>query len=149
MVRKRKSWREATIISRLDPDLWRAEYPDGSSGMFREADIRAYDPERDANIAEQPRRAKATPPQNSSRSRYAIDPETITAGRLPQRAPVVTSAAKPHYQKRFDELHKLAAAGDWAALRDYKVSGSTSYSKLVARYQRGLLALHAASEAAR
>src|SRR6202035_3486955 len=25
MVRKRKSWREATIISRLDPDLWRAE----------------------------------------------------------------------------------------------------------------------------
>jgi hypothetical protein len=24
MVRKRKSWREATIISRLDPDLWKA-----------------------------------------------------------------------------------------------------------------------------
>jgi len=29
MVRKRKSWREATIISRLDPDHWRAEYPGG------------------------------------------------------------------------------------------------------------------------
>src|SRR6202030_439052 len=56
MVRKRKSWREATIISRLDPNHWRAEYPGGGSGMFREADIRAYDPERDANIAEQPRR---------------------------------------------------------------------------------------------
>src|SRR5207237_8562343 len=95
MVRKRKSWREATIISHLDPDHWRAEYPGGGSGMFREADIRAYDPERDAKIAEQPRRAKATTPQNSSRSRYAIDPETITAGRLPQRAPVVTSAANP------------------------------------------------------
>src|SRR5438105_11500368 len=27
MVRKRKSWREATIVSRLDPDHWRAEYP--------------------------------------------------------------------------------------------------------------------------
>src|SRR6476660_5413025 len=51
MVRKRKSWREATIISRLDPNHWRAEYPGGGSGMFREADIRAYDPERDANIA--------------------------------------------------------------------------------------------------
>ena len=38
MVRKRKSWREATIISRLDPDHWRAEYPGGGSGMFREAD---------------------------------------------------------------------------------------------------------------
>ena len=44
MVRKRKSWREATIISRLDPDHWRAEYRSGGSGMFREADIRAYDP---------------------------------------------------------------------------------------------------------
>jgi hypothetical protein len=45
----------------------------------------------------------------------------------------VTSAANPHYQKRFDELHKLAAAGDWAAVREYKVSGSNSYSKLVER----------------
>jgi hypothetical protein len=40
----------------------------------------------------------------------------------------VTSAANPHYQKRFDVLHKLAAAGDWAAVRDYKVSGSCSGS---------------------
>ena len=61
----------------------------------------------------------------------------------------MTSAANPHYQKRFDELHKLAATGDWAAVRDYKVSGSNSYSKLVARYQQDLLALHAAWEAAR
>src|SRR6476659_1981868 len=77
MVRKRKSWREATIISRLDPNLWRAEYPGGGSGMFREADIRAYDAERNARHAAQSRRAKATAPQKSSRSRYAIDPETI------------------------------------------------------------------------
>ena len=148
MVRKRKSWREATIISRLDPDLWRAEYPGGGSGMFREADIRAYDPERDANIAEQPRRAKATTPQNSSRSRYAIDPETITAGRLPQRAPVVTSAANPHYQKHFDRLFDLAKAGDWDGVRNYEVKGSNSYSKMVARYRQDLLAVHAASEGA-
>jgi hypothetical protein len=148
MVRKRKSWREATIISRLDPDLWRAEYPGGGSGMFREADIRAYDPERDANIAEQPRRAKATTPQNSSRSRYTIDPETITAGRLPQRAPVVTSAANPHYQKHFDRLFDLAKAGDWDGVRNYEVKGSNSYSKMVARYRQDLLAVHAASEAA-
>ena len=51
----------------------------------------------------------------------------------------------PWPDERFDELHKLAAAGDWAAVRDYKVSGSNSYSKLVARYQQDLLALHAAS----
>ena len=67
----------------------------------------------------------------------------IAAGKLPDSVPVVTSAANPHYQKRFDELHKLAAAGDWAAVREYKVSGSNSYSKLVARYQQDLLALHA------
>src|SRR6202011_3199688 len=148
MVRKRKSWREATIISRLDPNLWRAEYPGGGSGILREADIRAYDPERDANIAEQPRCAKATTPQNSSRSRYAIDPETITAGRLPDMAPVVTSNANPHYQKHFDRLFDLAKAGDWDGVRNYEVKGSNSYSKMVARYRQDLLAVHAASEAA-
>src|ERR1700722_11438026 len=66
MVRKRKSWREATIISRLDPNHWRAEYPGGGSGMFREADMRAYAPKRDAMPAKQPRRAKPTTPQKSS-----------------------------------------------------------------------------------
>src|ERR1700730_7958819 len=68
MVRKRKSWREATIVSRLDSNHLRAEYPGGGSGMFREADIRAYDAERDARPAAQSRRAKATTPQKSSRS---------------------------------------------------------------------------------
>jgi hypothetical protein len=147
MVRKRKSWREATIISRLDPNHWRAEYPGGGSGMFREADIRAYHAERDARPAAQSRRAKATAPQKSSRSRYAIDPEAIGAGRLPQKAPVVTSAANPHYQKHFDRLFALARAGDWDAVRDYKVTGSNSYSKMVVRYRQDLLAVHAASEA--
>ena len=52
MVRKRRLWREATVVTRLDPDHWRAEYPGGGSGMFREADIRAYDPKRDATPAE-------------------------------------------------------------------------------------------------
>jgi hypothetical protein len=148
MVRKRKSWREATIISRLDPDHWRAEYPVGGFGMFREADIRAYDPKRDATPAKQPRRAKATAPQTSSRSRYAIDPEALAAGRLPDKAPVVTSKANPHYQKHFDRLFGLAKAGDWDEVRNYEVKGSNSYSKMVARYRQDLLAVHAASQAA-
>jgi hypothetical protein len=148
MVRKRKSWHEATIVSRLDPDHWRAEYPGGGSGMFRAADIRTYDPECDATPAKQPRHAKPTAPETSSRSRYAIDPEAIAAGRLPQRAPVVTSAANPHYQKHFDRLFGLAKAGDWDAVRNYEVKGSNSYSKMVARYRQDLLAVHAASEAA-
>jgi hypothetical protein len=149
MVRnKPKSWSEATIHTRLDAEYWRVQYPSGGTGMFKEGDIRAYDAERDAKRARQPRRAKAAGPRAASRSRYALDPAVIAAGKLPDKAPIVTSAANPHYQKRFDELHKLAAAGDWAAVRDYKVSGSNSYSKLVARYRQDLLALHAAWEAA-
>src|ERR1700730_6266849 len=148
MVRKRKSWREATIVSRLDPDHWRAEYPGGGSGMFQEADIRAYDPKRDAMPAKQPRRAKSTTPQKSSRSRYTIDPEAIAAGQLPDMAPVVTSNANPHYQKHFDRLFALAKAGDWDGVGNYEVKGSNSYSKMVARYRQDLLAVHAASEPA-
>src|SRR5438105_8047255 len=72
--------------------------------------------------------------------------EAIAAGRLPQKAPVVTSAANPHYQKHFDRLFDLAKAGDWDGVRNYEVKGSNSYSKMVARYRQDLLAVHAASE---
>ena len=75
-------------------------------------------------------------------------PEAIGAGRLPQKAPVVTSAANTHYQKHFDRLFDLAKAGDWDGVRNYEVKGSNSYSKMVARYRQDLLAVHAASEAA-
>jgi len=148
MVRnKAKSWSEAMIYTQLDAAYWRVQYPSGGTGMFEECDIRAYDREGDAKRSKKPRPAQATGPR-TSRSRYALDPAVIAAGKLPDKAPVVTSAANPHYQKRFDELHNLAAAGNWGAVREYKVTGSNSYSKLVARYQQDLLALHAASEAA-
>jgi hypothetical protein len=147
MVRNRKSWREATIISRLDSDHWRAEYPGGGSGMFRETDIRACDPKSHATPTKRPQRAKATPPHKSLRSRYGIDPEAIAAGKFPETAPIVTSAANPHYQKHFDRLFSLAKAGDWDGVRNYEVKGSNSYSKMVARYRQDLLAVHAASEA--
>src|SRR6202048_3960084 len=145
MVRNKPiSWSEATIYTRLDAEYWRVQYPSGGTGMFKGGDIGVYDAERDAKSAGQPRRARATEPRRAARSRYALDPAVIAAGKLPDKAPVVTSAAHSPYQKRFDELHKLAAAGDWAAVRDYKVSGSNSYSKLVARYRQDLLAAHAA-----
>jgi hypothetical protein len=147
MVRKRKSWCEATIVTRLDTDYWRVGYPGGGNGMFQGPDIRAYEAERDAKPAKQPRPARATDPKKASRSRYAIDPDAIAAGNLSD-APIVTSAANPHYQKHFDRLFGLAKAGDWDAVRDYKVTGSNSYSKMVTRYRQDLLAVHAASEAA-
>jgi hypothetical protein len=147
MVRKAKSWRKATIISRLDPDYWRVEYPGGGSGLFRKADVRAYNAECDATPAKQLRHAKATVAQRAPLSRYAIDPAAIAAGTLPETAPVVTSKANPHYQKHFDRLFALAKVGDWDAVRDYEVKGSNSYSKMVVRYRQDLLAVHTASEA--
>ncbi len=148
MVRnKPKSWSEATIHTRLNAEYWRVKYTSGGTGMFKDGDIRAYDAERDAKRAGQPRRAKAAGPGATSRSRYALDPAAIAAGKLPDKAPIVTSAANPHYQKHFDRLFGLAKAGDWDAVRDYKVTGSNSYSKMVERYRRDLLAVHAASEA--
>src|ERR1700738_2915536 len=110
MVRnKPKSWSEATIYTRLDAEYWRVQYPSGGTGMFKGGDIRVYDAQREAQRAGQPRLARATEPRTASRSRYALDPAVIAAGKLPDRAPVVTSAANQHYQKRFDELHKLGA----------------------------------------
>ena len=87
-------------------------------------------------------------PTNPSRSQYAIDAATIAAGQLPEKPPVVTSKANPHYQKRFDTLHGYAVAGDWHSVAEYKVTGSNSYSKMVERYRQDLLAVHKVQQAA-
>jgi hypothetical protein len=143
------------ISHRIDEQHWRVRLlgaADGVTELASAAQLYRAEGEAPAPEEKKPanrqRRGGATGPQKASRSRYTIDPKAIASGKLPATAPVVTSAANPHYQKRFDELHKLAAASDWAAVRDYKVTGSNSYSKLVARYQQDLLALHAAWEAA-
>jgi hypothetical protein len=96
--------------------------------------------------ARQSRRGKAPAAPQGSRSRYAIDPDLIAAGRLPDKAPEVTSATNQRYQTHFDKLHELATAGDWDGVRKYEVNGSNSYSKMVARYRQDLLAVHAASD---
>jgi hypothetical protein len=75
-------------------------------------------------------------------------PRRSPPGKLPDKAPVVTSKANPHYQKHFDRLFGFAKAGDWDAVRDYKLTGGNSYSKMIARYRQDLLALQAASETA-
>jgi len=147
MVRKGKSWSEATMVRRLDADYLRVQYPAGGSGVFQEGDIRAYDDARDAKPARQPRRARATAPRApraESRSRYAIAPAAIAAGKLPDKAPVVSSATNQLYQRKFDALHAHAVAGEWDAVRDYKITGSNSYSKMVERYRQDLLAVHTA-----
>jgi len=68
----------------------------------------------------------------------------------PATQPGSAKATEPKKPSRshFDRLFGLAKAGDWEAVRDYKVTGSNSYSKMVARYRQDLLALHAAADAA-
>ena len=123
---KPKSWSEATIYTRLDAEYWRVKYPSGGTGMFKERDLRAYDPERDARRAREPRPAKAAGPRAASRSRYALDPAVIAAGKLPDKAPDVTSHANSHYQKRFDKLAELAAASEWTRWPPTSATASTA-----------------------
>jgi hypothetical protein len=101
-------------------------------------------PAEESKPARQRRRDQATAAPQGTRSRYGINPDLIAGGRLPDKAPEVTSAANRRYQTHFDKLLELANAGDWDAVRKYEVTGSNSYSKMVARYRQDLLAVHAA-----
>jgi hypothetical protein len=144
MVPKGKSWSEATITRRLNADYWRVRSPVGGSGV--EADIRAYDAERDAGPARQPRRARqaSTAPRKGSRSSYAIDPAAIAAGTLPDKAPIVTSKANQLYQKHRLLVH--TRAGEWGC--GARLQSHWQQQLMVARYRQDLLDLHAASGAA-
>jgi hypothetical protein len=157
-VKVRKGKRKAIVAQvtqRIDPNTWRVHEfgkPEEWTQLATAAQL--YRTEEPAPQAPKPgrrsRRTTATTsqPGKPSRSQYAIDADMVAAGKLPEKPPVVTSKANPQYQKRFDTLHGYAAAGNWDAVRDYKVTGSNSYSKMIARYRQDLLALQAASEAA-
>jgi hypothetical protein len=101
-------------------------------------------PPEEPKPSRQARRGRAPAAPQGSRSRYGINPDLIAAGRLPDKAPEVTSATNRRYQTHFDKLLELAAAGDWTAVQKYQVTGSNSYSKMVARYRQDLLVVHTA-----
>jgi hypothetical protein len=84
-------------------------------------------------------------PAEQSRRRAADD--APSKGVLPQK-PVITSKTNQHYQRRFDRLAELAAAGDWDAVRAYEITGSNTYSKMLERYRRQLLATDDGSDIA-
>jgi hypothetical protein len=141
------------VRQRIDEEHWRVHLlgkPEEWTILATAAQLhRSEEPPPEApKPARRLRRNTTITPAKPSRSQYAINADMIAAGKVPEKPPVVTSKANPHYQKRFDTLHGYAASGDWDAVRDYKVTGSNSYSKMVARYRQDLLALHAASEAA-
>jgi hypothetical protein len=141
------------VRQRIDAQHWRVHLlgkPEEWTVMATAAQLSRTEepaPEAPKPARRSPRRTTAAPAK-PSRSQYSINTDMITAGQLPERPPVVTSKANPYYQKHFDRLLELAKTGNWDAVRDYKVTGSNSYSKLIARYRQDLLALHAALEAA-
>jgi len=140
------------VTQRIGSNTWRVHEfgkPESWTQLATAAQLScAEEPAPEApKPARRSRRSTTITPAKPSRSQYAINADMIAAGKVPEKPPVVTSKANPYYQKRFDTLHGYAAAGDWDAVRDYKVTGSNSYSKMVARYRQDLLALHAASEA--
>jgi hypothetical protein len=140
------------VRQRVDPRTWRVHQfgkPEDWTILATAAQLCHTEPAPEApKSARRSRRRAAAEPAKASRSQYAISADMIAAGKLPEKPPVVTSKANPHYQKHFDRLLGLAKAGDWDAVRDYKVTGSNSYSKMVARYRQDLLAVHVASETA-
>ena len=140
------------VRQRVDPRTWRVHQfgkPEDWTILATAAQLCRTEPAPEApKSARRSRRHTAAEPAKASRSQYAISADMIAAGKLPEKPPVVTSKANPHYQKHFDRLLGLAKAGDWDAVRDYKVTGSNSYSKMVARYRQDLLAVHVASETA-
>ena len=73
--------------------------------------------------------------------------EAAARGVMPTK-PDVTSHANHHYQKRFDKLAELAAAGKWNAVAGYVCNGLNSYPKMVRQYRDRLVAAHNAQDAA-
>jgi hypothetical protein len=138
--------RAGHIVQRVGQANRRVHLLGAAEGVTQLVDVaQLYRVEEKPKAARQPRRGRA--PEAPQRSRYGIDPDLVAAGRLPNKAPEVTSAANRRYEVHFDKLLELATAGDWAAVREYQVTGSNSYSKMVARYREDLLAVHAAQQA--
>jgi hypothetical protein len=155
-VKVRKGKRNAIVAQvtqRIDAGTWRV-HPFGKPAEWTQLATaeklsRTEEPAAEAPKPERSRRKTATTslPGKPSRSQYGIDADMVAAGKVPATAPVVTSKTNPHYQKKFDALHGFAVAGDWDAVRAYKVTGSNSYSKMVERYRQDLLAVHKVQDA--
>ena len=92
-------------------------------------------------IAELERRGYRTVQVRQSK---AAELDAAAARGVMPTKPVVTSHWNYHYQRRFDKLAELAAAGDWDAVAAYDCNGVNSYSKMVRQYRDRLVAAHKA-----
>jgi hypothetical protein len=79
--------------------------------------------------ATQARRPRAERPARERQLSKAKSLDDAAARGVMPTKPDVTSHANQNYQKRFDKLAELAAAGDWDAVAGYQCTGINSYAK--------------------
>jgi hypothetical protein len=84
------------------------------------------------------RQSRSLRPASGRRQSKAAELDAAAARGVMPTKPVVTSHWNYHYQRRFDKLAELAAAGDWDAVAAYECNGLNSYSKMVRQYRRNL-----------
>jgi hypothetical protein len=101
---------------------------------------------RGYRTAQAPQRRNRRPASGPRQSKAALD-EAAKRGVMPTK-PDVTSHANQHYQRRFDKLAELPAAGDWDAVAGYQCNGVNSYAKMVRQYRDRLVTAHRAQQAA-
>jgi hypothetical protein len=98
--------------------------------------------------ATQARQSRTQRPASGRRPSKAAELDEAAARGVMPTKPDVTSHANHHYQRRFDKLAELAAAGDWDAVAGYECNGVNSYAKMVRQYRDRLVAAHKAQQAA-
>jgi hypothetical protein len=143
-ISKRRT-RTGTVDYRVDDTHWRVILDGAAAGIsnlysgsqLAPTGAAAPDPK-----ATKPER-RAPSPADRKPSRYSELDAAAARGVMPEK-PIVTSKANLHYQKRFDRLADLAAAGDWDGVRDYAATGSNSYAKMLRQYKDRLLAAYEA-----
>ena len=109
-VKVRKGKRKAIVgqvTQRIGSNTWRVHEfgkPESWTQLATAAQLScAEEPAPEApKPARRSRRSTTITPVKLSRSQYAINADMIAAGKVPEKPPVVTSKANPHYQKRFD-----------------------------------------------
>jgi hypothetical protein len=133
-----------TVLERVDPTHWRVRLDFAANGDTHTYD--GADLEVAAAVSEPwaESHKKRSPAGAPKRSKAAELDAAAARGVMPEK-PIVTSKANPHYQKRFDHLAALAAAGDWGAVQAYEVKGINSYAKMVRQYRDRLLTAHSAA----
>jgi len=110
-----------------------------------DADVARYRERQIRKAKSKVRRPRKAPREPRPSKPNAVD-EAAVRGIMPDK-PIITSAANQHYQKRFDRLAALAAAGDWDPVRTTQVNGDNTYARMLKSYRARLLLAHAFSAA--